>query len=98
VKYLHYDYISGVQQLSTRDLWHLSNIIIGEFALNTARYMTISQSHSHAKLLQGVSKKWPDDKDPELMLFFKGYMNLLNLQTQAYNLELYTGARTAQSV
>jgi hypothetical protein len=89
------------QELSTRDLWHLSDIIIGELALNTAHYVIISQSHSHAQphhravtLLQGVSKKWPDDKHPELMLFFEGYINLLNLQTQSYNL-LHTVCRVA---
>jgi hypothetical protein len=47
VKYLHQgDSISGVRELSTRDLWHWSDII-EEFALNTAHCVTIYQSQIH---------------------------------------------------
>jgi CRISPR/Cas system-associated protein Cas7 (RAMP superfamily) len=49
VKYLHQgDSVSGVRELSTRDLWHWSDIIIEDFVLNTAHYVTISQSQSNA--------------------------------------------------
>jgi hypothetical protein len=45
VKYLHQgDCISGVRELSTRDLWHWSDII-EEFALNTAHYVTMAHPH-----------------------------------------------------
>ena len=81
LKYLHQgDSISGVRELSTRDLWHWSDIIIEESALNIAHYVTISQSQGRAlppfKLLQVGTKKWTDGKDAELMLFFEGCINL----------------------